>query len=264
MNHRNIVGINGQTKSGKDTIADCFVENGYAKIALADPMKRFAHLVFGFTEYQLWGPSELRNIADAEYYPRSRGWSKAEKKLELHGPNWIEEVLKGAHPDDQIEAFTSLCEWFDNLHSFYPHLSPRICLQLLGTEWGRDVVHKNVWVEYFLRVSNNLLSSTSYTYNRLWGLNGVRAPCRGIIVPDVRYENELRFFKDRECRLVRVSRQETDSDSTSVGVIQHTSETEQQDFSDSLFDEVIRNDGTLTDLVKQAQRVVSVFGAQER
>ena len=54
-----LLGICGKAGSGKDTAAAYLIEkHGFVKLAFADPLKRFAKGVFGFTSEQLWGPSE--------------------------------------------------------------------------------------------------------------------------------------------------------------------------------------------------------------
>jgi hypothetical protein len=63
-----IVGISGKANSGKDTAADYLVSQyKFTKIALADPIKRFLMEIFDFTEEQLWGSSENREIPDKRY-----------------------------------------------------------------------------------------------------------------------------------------------------------------------------------------------------
>lgn len=63
-----LIGIHGRAGAGKDTVADWLVrERGYVRVSLADPMKRFCAEVFGFSEEQLWGPSEHRNAPDARW-----------------------------------------------------------------------------------------------------------------------------------------------------------------------------------------------------
>lgn len=64
----NIIGISGLAGSGKDTAADFLLEHdGFIKISLADPIKRFAMDVWEFTEEQLFGDSKHRNRLDKRY-----------------------------------------------------------------------------------------------------------------------------------------------------------------------------------------------------
>ena len=56
-----LIGIAGAAGAGKDAVADFLVQDhGFVRVALADPLKRFAADVWGFTGAQLWGPSERR------------------------------------------------------------------------------------------------------------------------------------------------------------------------------------------------------------
>ncbi len=51
-----VVGIVGRKRHGKDTLADYLVENrGYEKYSFANPLKRGAMEMFGFTEEQVFG-----------------------------------------------------------------------------------------------------------------------------------------------------------------------------------------------------------------
>ena len=65
MNKRKlIIGICGNIGTGKDTVADYFVESyGFKKMAMADPLKHFIKDLFGIPEDVLWGPSENRTPA---------------------------------------------------------------------------------------------------------------------------------------------------------------------------------------------------------
>tara|TARA_R110002051_G_scaffold28421_1_gene67597 strand:- start:44998 stop:46017 length:1020 start_codon:yes stop_codon:yes gene_type:complete len=52
--------------------------------------------------------------------------------------------------------------------------TPRHMMQILGTEWGREMIHGNIWVEAFAR-----LNAGKY-----------------VIVPDVRFENEADLVRE--------------------------------------------------------------------
>lgn len=52
--------------------------------------------------------------------------------------------------------------------------TPRRMMQILGTEWGREMIHGNIWVEAFARLNAG----------------------RCVIVPDVRFENEAALVRE--------------------------------------------------------------------
>lgn len=52
--------------------------------------------------------------------------------------------------------------------------TPRHMMQILGTEWGREMIHGNIWVEAFARLNAG----------------------KCVIVPDVRFENEAELVRE--------------------------------------------------------------------
>lgn len=61
-----IVGILGNARVGKDTMADYLVRrHGFKKMALADPMKELCQRLFSFSDSQLWGSE--RDLPDSRY-----------------------------------------------------------------------------------------------------------------------------------------------------------------------------------------------------
>ncbi len=52
--------------------------------------------------------------------------------------------------------------------------TPRHMMQILGTEWGREMIHGNIWVEAFARMNAG----------------------KCVIVPDVRFENEAALVRE--------------------------------------------------------------------
>jgi len=270
----NIVGVTGQAGSGKDTVADHLVNNhGYVKIALADPIKRFGREVFGFTDTQLWGPSEHRNAHDKRYdyfcevrpggtrfTPSTKlsqvsgecdpGWYGAAKALQAYGEEWLEGVLPGA--DVQ-----SLYTWFSAVGTVYPRLSPRVMLQHLGTEWGREAADENIWVDCMIRTAQSVLAGEQY--DRRIGLTGFdprKTSPVGVVVSDVRFHNELEAIRNAGGKLVRVRRPSTDKAAKNTGIAAHASEMQQKQFKDGQFDSILENIGTVEDLLVAADCAV--------
>ncbi len=64
--------------------------------------------------------------------------------------------------------------------------APRAALQPLGTEWGRGL-HEDVWIRYLVR----------------------NAPAEGLlIIPDIRYENEARYVREKGGHILKLRRNE--------------------------------------------------------
>ncbi len=105
-------------------------------------------------------------------------------------------------------------------------LTPRLLLQLLGTEGGREIIHPNIWV-------NSLFSE--FKPDMKW------------IITDVRFPNEADAVKNHGGLLLRIERPWVDykkgmSDQRFV----HPSETALDNYDG--FDHIINNNGTIEDL----------------
>jgi hypothetical protein len=216
-----IIGISGQAGSGKDTCADFIVEDyQYVKISLADPLKRICQDVFDFSDKQLWGPSQYRNEPDKRY-PRG----------------FIEKIPQ--------------------------YLTCRYALQQLGTDWGRDC-YDNIWIDYAIRTANIIekayIAKAPVYYNQQMGL--VQESCaevcfyRGVVIPDVRFRNEIDAIHKANGKVFRVVRPGAGLEGEAAA---HKSEAEMRDMPDSLFDEVIQNDGTLDDLETKISNLMRLY-----
>ena len=54
MDKVKIIGITGYKNSGKDTLAEYFIDNGFYKISFADPLKQACKEIFSFSDDQLY------------------------------------------------------------------------------------------------------------------------------------------------------------------------------------------------------------------
>jgi hypothetical protein len=227
-----LVGISGVAGSGKDTVADILVrDHRFVKVALADPLKRLARDVFDFTAEQLWGPSEMRNAPD-ERYPRRHTWGSI-------GDGHATCLCCGMR-SAAVGTASDVC-----------FLTPRYALQQLGTEWGRNC-YPNVWIDYALRVAKKLAEG-DYSYSANFGLTRLlyMAAGRSVVVPDLRFKNEVDAFRRAGAKLVRIVRSGAGIDG------RHVSETEQESILDSAFDAVIVNNGTLEELEQKVRAFVA-------
>lgn len=227
-----IIGISGLAGSGKDQFASYLVQDhGFVVVSLADPLKRICREVFDFTEEQLWGPSEKRNEPDRRYEQKPgqrKVFNPNTNEIEDHGPEY---------------------------------LTPRHALQQLGTEWGR-ACYENIWVEYALRVAKELLDG-GFVYTSQRGLESEyghprcpQYPYHGVVIPDVRFKNEMASIKKAGGKLIRIYRPDAGLKGT-AGT--HPSEAEQMSIPDGAFDTVINNMGTLDQLRAQASTVLRLL-----
>lgn len=247
-----IVAISGQLGCGKDTAADRLVSKfGFVKIALADPIKRYGLQVFRFTEEQLWGPSRFRNDLDERFQHHSQweaddAWEAAFSRASKFNKKYVEELFPES-PFLRGDGFTALGRWMDDLADRHTRLSPRVMLQSLGTEWGRQI-QSDLWIRHAVRTSQTLFGG-GYVYDRAVGLIESEASDGppGVVISDVRFSNELDNLKSNGSFLVRIIRPETDGSATSTGIVNHASELEQSQFTDDQFNYIISNSGTLSE-----------------
>ena len=109
-------------------------------------------------------------------------------------------------------------------------VSPRRMMQTLGTEWGRQLINPDLWL---IMAHQRLLQ------------NGP-----GMIIPDVRFDNEAAWIRKHGGRIIHVIRPETKA------VEAHASEDgiEMQDTDARLF-----NSGTLEELQLSVRELLRVY-----
>lgn len=219
-----IVMLSGNAGVGKDTVAQFLVKNhGAVTIAQADPMKRLAMKLFGFSEETLWGPSENRKTI-AQYHQ----WD------DRFVGDWLEEVL----PLQSLSSWGPLKEWFQGIARL---LNPtaRVILQTLGTEWGR-AFSRDMWVDLALTTAKKLLGG-GYFYSRVGGLEGSAnfAPPNMVVVTDGRFRNELLAVRSAGGATVKIV---SPGSGLQGEAAKHSSETEQDGIPESWFDAVLTND----------------------
>ncbi len=123
---------------------------------------------------------------------------------------------------DDREAKEKDIEWLGR--------SPRYLAQTLGTEWGRELVHPNLWL---------LLAEQELAYHQ------------HVIIPDVRFDNEAAWIEKNGGVLVKVY-----SRSMNVDNRKHASEA---GINHDLITIRVRNNGTIMDLHKTAAAMYAVW-----
>lgn len=128
-------------------------------------------------------------------------------------------------------------------------LTPRLLTTSIGTDGGTQIVHPNMWV-------NATFSRYKETAYVKYSTSGTREPMvhkPQWIISDLRFPNELRAVRERDGNVISVV-----NDRLEIPDKQHISETALDDFNQ--WDAVIKNNGSLNDLVGEVQEVLLQFG----
>lgn len=193
-----IIGICGLIGSGKGTVADILVDQGFTKVSFADKLKDGVSTIFGWDRAMLEGDTD-----------ESRQWRE--------------------QPDDF---------WCNETQM---EVTPRLVLQLFGTDCMRDGFYDGVWVSL---LKKTILDNPG-----------------NYVVPDVRFENEIEMIRSIGGEVWEVKRNvdpEWLIEYETTGVEPTTVHPSEWRWIKSKKDEVITNDSTLQDLNRQ---VLSHLGA---
>lgn len=227
-----IVGIAGTAGSGKGVISSLLIEEfGFTEVNLADPSKRHCQDVFRFSDEQLWGDSSYRNAPDTRY-PRQ------------HGP--YVDTLTGSKCRCCGESASSIKRCY---------LTPRFALQTLCGEWGR-ICFEDLYARTAVDAAKELASNFNMEYLPSEGLFSIGGTVdrKGVIIPDIRYDNERRLISKAGGKCILITGRES---SLSEAQAAHASESTQWKSID--FYAVVRNTGSLEELKITVGNIVSAF-----
>ncbi len=210
----NIIGISGLAGSGKDTTADFLLEHeGFIKISLADPIKRFAMDVWEFSEEQLFGPSKNRNAPDLRY-PQGNTFLSPRLVLQHLGTEG------GRYIDNDI--------WI--------RYAIRTAVRLLEAKPRELCYSQTGGLESYIEC---------YPQGEFERDENFPEKVKAVIIPDCRFFNEIRAIKAAGGKMIRVVRPGA---GLNGNFALHQSEVEMAEIPDSEFDIIIQNTGTLDDL----------------
>jgi len=191
-----IIGICGLIGSGKGTVADVLVDQGFTKVSFADKLKDGVSTIFGWDRAMLEGDTD-----------ESRQWREQR--------------------DDFWSAETGM------------EVTPRLVLQLFGTDCLRNGFHDGVWVS--LLKKHMLDNPDNY------------------VIPDVRFRNEQNMIRELGGEIWRVQRGDIPEwygcamldNTTGSNLMEeydvHSSEYKWIDMNNK-FDVTLYNEGTIEDL----------------
>lgn len=213
-----IIGISGRINSGKDTVGKIIkLIRLLNRADTKELLIEYEH----FERNNLWdvvkgpGSFEIRKFADKlkDMTCVLLGCTKEQledrefKEKEL-GEEWNytfynirddEGFMLDNHLSEE-DAENDLSFWDENINIAHPpyiekveqRLTPRLLLQLLGTECGRKIIHPNIWVNFLMSEYKPIENSNTVYPN--W------------VITDVRFPNELRAIKEKGGITIRVNR----------------------------------------------------------
>lgn len=107
--------------------------------------------------------------------------------------------------------------------------TPRFAMQTLGTEWGRQAVYNNIWVDAWSRDAEELLLY------------------RNVVCDDMRFPNEVEAVKKFNGTIIKIVRPGQED------IPENTHISEQNDLG---YDHILVNNGTTTELFEKLEEII--------
>lgn len=265
-----IIGISGKINSGKDTVGEIvqiisasphFTDEAIVRFLgrpqlhplwenkkFADKLKDMACMLLGCTREQL---------EDREFKEKELGEEWWYIKQE------VDKLLISYDKNNKI-----LMHLIDNTHHKLIKLTPRLLLQLLGTECGRQIIHPNIWVNSLMADYKIIRHKSNFNSNG--GYMGDEPVYPNWIITDMRFPNELEAVKSKGGITIRVNRfmcskcGNTDNFEGGNDLCNECGHFRSNDkehesekaLDNAEFDYVIENDGELVDLVSKVREIM--------
>ena len=126
--------------------------------------------------------------------------------------------------------------------------TPRLLMQLLGTECGREILHPNIWVNSVFADYRRSLRNVKNVPTTSMRTSMLQADYPNWIITDVRFPNEADAIKQRDGVIIRVNSGRCNNDDN------HPSETGLDKYMN--FDYIISNDGSIEQLIEKVRRIL--------
>lgn len=264
-----IIGISGKIGSGKDTIAKIiqwldwlkymeykaedhpfekmteipYVPQGWVIKKFAGKLKQMVALLIGCS---------LEDLEDINFKNKELGeeWDRLQVVKTYTGDlfDWnafIKNPEIFVLNQEPIKITNTTFRW--NYILAREKMTPRMLLQILGTECLRDRIHRNahcnaLFVDYIDKVPEGTLQET-----KRWLKDNTVS---NWLITDVRFHNEIDEIKERDGFIIRTERQ----NELSTGK-EHKSETALDNCGYETFNVIIDNNGSISELVKHITQI---------
>lgn len=273
----NLIGISGKKNSGKDTVARMLMYlHDYEVSGYTFPIT-----IYNYHEWLIHGHLEESPIQRKQYADKIKdtlcNWigctrkqfeDRKFKETPLGEQWWCWKV----YWDKNFEEFDLIpYRGEDNVYqalkdSDPPYAghqlvktTPRLLMQLLGTDCGREIIHPNIWVNAVFsdyKPERKRTPLERITQGITEGRDVEDEDFPKWIITDVRFPNELKAIKHRGGKLIRINRQcrAMDLDNAmkrEIGTKEHPSETSLDDYDN--WDMVIWNREGLAELLTEVR-----------
>ena len=304
-----ILAVSGKISSGKDTVgkiiqylvwksrvekgelplsvysfSDFARETSFGKNQLGFQIKKFADklkdivcLLIGCTREQLedlefknkvlseeWWVYKVENFNDDERYDIIGSYEDRYELLDNHNFDVEEHNRLYGDLDPKMTE-----EEFDK--DFLVKTTPRLLLQLLGTECGRDIIHPNLWINSLFSEYKIIGMKTKVSKEHIEFLSNIKSDkilpnifesvYPNWIITDMRFPNELEAVKKKGGITIRVNRVTFRTQETEVGKISVVNQPEvdkllgykehpsERALDNAEFDYTIENNSSIEDLI---------------
>jgi len=261
------IAIMAESGHGKDFCGCWMVDNmGFLDLAFADHIKRLCRIIFKpFSDDALWGEPALRNTE----VPIN--WEEAEYRFTWGVDDWIMQITN-LSIEERAEYKNMVRQWFNKVRviawqdevnvdtKVKGNMSPRVALQLLGTEYGRSF-KQHIWSGLVLNEVVPKLENKENDYQRHFGLTKLspsRPPIKGVVITDCRYLSEMEHVQEAGgyvIKIVRNSKKGKANEALVHGVTNHNSEVELQSIPNEAFDVVLEMDDGAENVYPRLQKM---------
>ena len=139
-------------------------------------------MIVGLVGFIGAGKGTVADILVRQYGFLKESFANAVKDAIIPIFGWNREMLEGNTPESRTWREQPDPWWSEKLGKPF---SPRLALQLMGTESGRNVFHRDIWILSLLR---RVKSDLNY------------------VIADVRFPNEVDMIHENNGKIIRIKR----------------------------------------------------------